>query len=329
MEIFKKVFSIFLRIIITAALLIYLFAQVDKKAMFEIISRSNKWLLLASFCVYFLIYVACLLRWGQLLGAVKIRLPLKRITISYAGSVFFNLFLPSTIGGDLMRSIDLASHTKRTKEVIATVLLDRLSGYIGLVLLSLFSLLLGWRLIQDKSVLISVVIITSVLIGVLLVLFNSFLYSRISKLLDSPNAGRIRQLIKDLHDEIHLFKNNKTVIVKSLLISVFIQSLPPLSFYLIALSLGIKINIIYFFIFIPIIGAITLLPISIGGLGLRDATTIYFFAKVGVVKNLAFAMSLLNFFFILICGAIGGIIYVLTVHHRRIQHHPSSPVHPS
>jgi hypothetical protein len=108
--------------------------------------------------------------------------------------------------------------------------------------------------------------------------------------------------------------------------SLLVQIVSPLISFVIALSLGIKINIIYFFIFLPIIGAITLLPISIGGLGLRDATTIFFFAKAGVSKDLAFAMSLISFFFLLVYGAIGGLIYVLTVHHRRIQHNQPPPL---
>ena len=233
----------------------------------------------------------------------------------------FSLFLPSTIGGDFMRSIDLAAHTKRPGEVIATVVLDRLSGYIGLVFLAIMSLAFGWKLIQDKSVLFSVSIITAILIAVLLILFNKFLFSKINKLLHTPNAGKLRQLLKDLHEEIHYFRQHKKIIVNNLILSILIQTTAPLAFLVIALSLGIKVNIIYFFIFLPIINAITLLPVSIGGLGLRDATTIFFFAKAGVSRDLSFAMSLINFFFILVCGALGGLIYVLTVHHRRIQHH--------
>ncbi len=327
MKIFKKILSILLRVSISIILLIFLFKQVDKKSLFEIIENADKPLLFLSFCVYFFVYVLCLLRWEMLLKALKIHLSLKRVIISYASSNFFSLFLPSTIGGDLMRSIDLATHTKRPHEVIATVVLDRLSGFVGLVLLALVSLMLGGKLIQDRAVLLSVAIITGILIAVLVVFFNRFFYSRINKLIHSPNAGKARQLLKDLHDEIHYFKHHKKVIVNNLFLSILVQSVPPLSFFILALSLGLKINIIYFFIFLPIIGAITLLPISIGGLGLRDATTIFFFAKIGVARDVAFAMSILNFFFVLVFGSIGGLVYVLTIRHRRIQYHPPSHIH--
>ena len=328
MAIFKKVLSIFFRVGISVALLIFLFRQVDKKSLLALVKNADKPLLFFSFIIFFISYPLCLFRWEILLKAAKIHLPLKRIIISFAGGIFFNLFLPSTIGGDLVRSIDLGSHTKKPKEVVATVLLDRLSGYIGLVIIALFAVIFGWRFVEDVSVLIPVFIILILLVAILLVLFNKYTYSKVNRLLRSPDSGRIREAITSLHQEIHLFSRDKKVIFNNLGLSLLVQLTAPLSFYLLGLSLGIKINIAYFFVFIPVIGAITLLPISIGGLGLRDASTIYFFAKAGVCKDMAFAMSLLNFSFILVCGSLGGIIYVFTVRHRRVQHHKSPPVSP-
>lgn len=336
MDIFKRIASIILRIVISIVLLVFLFKQIDKKNLLEIIKSADIPLLLTAFLVFFLNYALCLLRWQMLLKAVKIHLPLKRVIISYSGGIFFSLFLPSTIGGDFMRSLDLAAHTKKPKEVIATVLLDRLSGYIGLVFLALFSLVFGWRLIQDKSVLLCVAVLSAILIIILLVLFNKSVYSKVNRFLHSSNTDspesqnklsgidKIRELMKSLHQEIHIFRHHKKIILENLIISLIIQTVTPLVFYVTALSLGLKIDIIYFFAFLPIIGAITLLPISLGGLGLRDATTIFFFAKAGIGRNLAFAMSLLNFFFILLYGALGGLIYVLAIHRRRLQHHKPS-----
>lgn len=325
---FKKIISILFRIGISVILLIFLFRGIDKKSLFELIKNSNKPLLFYSFMTVFIMYPLAVIRWNMLLKAAKIHLPLKRVITSFSGSLFFNLFLPSTIGGDFMRSIDLASHTKKTKEVIATVLLDRLSGYIGLVSVSLLAVFLGFKLIQDKLVFIPILIITLILSLILYVLFNRRMYSKITKLLQSsehnklnsrrPAFSKIRESLSNLHHEIICFRNHKRMIYNNLILSLMIQLFTPLSFYLLGLALGIKINITYFFVFLPIITAITLLPISIGGLGLRDATTIYFFAKAGVIKNSAFAMSLLNFSFVLILGGIGGLIYAFALHNRRV-----------
>ncbi len=331
MRIIKKIISIIARVVISLALLAFLFNQVDRKSLLEIIKGVDIPLLLLAFFVFFLAYVLCLFRWVILLKALKIHLPLKRVIISYSGGVFFSLFLPSTIGGDLMRSIDLSAHTKRPREVIATIFLDRLSGYVGLVIVAVLALSIGWNLVQVKSTLFAVAVITFILAAILLILFNKFIYSKVNNLLHvsgerprskgfSGNFEKLRQILKDLHQELHYFKGHKKAMLYSVIISILIQLEGPVVFAITALSLGLKIKFIYFLIFLPIIGAITLLPISIGGLGLRDATTIYFLGKVGIVKDMAFAMSLLNFSFILVYGAIGGLIYVLTVRHRRLQH---------
>ncbi|MBU4345943.1 MAG: flippase-like domain-containing protein [Candidatus Omnitrophica bacterium] len=328
MKAFKKIFFAFLRVGISIILLIFLFKQVDNKSLLEIIKNADKFLLVSVFFIFCFTYLLALLRWEMLLKAAQIHLSLKRIIISFSGGLFFNLFLPTAVGGDLVRSLDLSTHTKRPREVIATVLLDRLSGYVALVLVALLALGFGWRFLQDRSVLIPVFIITALLASILLVLFNRFLYSKINKLLHSPTAGRIREAIKNLHHEMHIFRHHKDILVDNLIFSLVIQILGPVTFYLIALSLGLKINIIYFFIFVPIISAISLLPISIGGLGLRDASIVFFFAKTGVGQDLALAMSLLYFSFILIYGILGGFIYVLAIHHRRIQRHKPPAVLP-
>jgi len=329
MKVFKKIFSLLLRIGISVALLIFLFKfnKIDAPRLIKSIKDADKPLLLCAFLIFYFNYHFCLFRWEMLLKGAKIHLPLKRVIISFAGGIFFSLFLPSTIGGDVIRTIDLAAHTKRPREVVATVLLDRLSGYVGLVLVSLIAILLGWRFIQYKIVLVYIGVLTAILIALLLVLFNRYLYSKINQILHSPTAGKLREFIRSLHHEMYVFRHHKNIIMDNLLLSICIQVITPIVFYLTALSLGVEINVLYFFIFLPIIGAITLLPISIGGLGVRDALTIFFFAKAGVNKDLALAISLMNFLFILFYAGIGGLIYVLTVHHRRIQHYPSPHLH--
>ncbi|MDD5154985.1 MAG: lysylphosphatidylglycerol synthase transmembrane domain-containing protein [Candidatus Omnitrophica bacterium] len=324
----KQALLIILRIAISIALLIFLFRQVNRETMFETVRGANKYLLIAAFLVYFFTYLICLYRWQMLLKASGIHLPLKRVIISFSGGIFFSLFLPSSIGGDFMRSVDLALFTRKPRQIVATVLLDRLSGYVGLVILTLLAVLFGWKLVLDRSIVIAICILIVVLVIALLVLFNKFVYSRINKFLGPPGSGRIREAIGNLHQEMHYFRNHKKVMVNNVILSILVQAVAPLTFYLIALAIGVKLDLVYFFIFLPIIGAVTLLPVSIGGLGLRDAMTIFFFGKIGMAKDLAFAMSLLSFLFMVIYGSIGGLIYVLTIRHRRIQPDQPSAVFP-
>jgi len=316
----KNILLILLRIGLSIILLVLLFKfnKIDFQVLINDIKSADKNLLLMGCLVFLFAHFLAFLRWKMLLKVVGIKIALKRLICAFSGGIFFSIFLPSTIGGDLVRAADLAGHTHKTKEVIATVFLDRLSGYIGLVLVILPALLLGRNLVLDKVVFTSVSVIIILLIGLLLILFNNNIYLKITKFLSSPGSGKIKEAIKDMHQEIHVFRNHKQMIALNLFISFFIQLIMPVSVYLVALSLGIKINFLYFIIFLPIIGAITLLPIAIGGLGLREGLYVVYFAKVGVAKQLALAMSLLSFSFVVFYGAIGGLIYVLTVRRRRL-----------
>jgi len=319
---FKRILSVLLRVSISIILLALLFKlnKIDIRSLINDIKDVNKLFLGAGFAVFFLVYLFGFLRWRMLLSAAGIRTSLKKLISSFSGGVFFSIFLPSTIGGDVVRSADLAGHTRKAKEVIATVLLDRLSGYIGLVFVVLPAILLGRDLVLDRVVFSSVAVIIALLVIILLVLFDSSIYSKITKFLATPGAEEIKEMVKDMHREIHVFRHRRKIIVYNLILSFLAQIITPLSIYFIALSLGVKINFIYFLIFIPIIGAITLLPVAIGGLGLRESLFVVYFAKAGVIKQLALAMSLLSFSFIVAYGAIGGLFYVLTVHHRRLQY---------
>jgi len=327
-KIFKKTLTIFLRIGISIILFVILFhsKEIDIKSLLDHIHSANKPFLLLAFSFVFLNYILCFFRWNILLKAANIHLPIKRVVISFCGGVFFSLFLPSSIGGDFARSIDLARHTQKTKEVIATVFMDRLSGYVGLASVTLFSLCFGWGIVNnDLAVLVPVAIIVLVLIFILLVLFNKFLYTKVNNFLHIPNSGRIRESIKNLLQEIHYFRDKKGVLLESLVLSLIVQAIGPIAVYITARALGVSgVKLLYFFIFVPIIGAITLLPIAIGGFGIRESASVFLFAKAGIDGIAAMAIALLNSYFIFIFGVIGGMIYVFTLHYRRLQHSASS-----
>jgi uncharacterized protein (TIRG00374 family) len=318
MRFLKKALIVLLKISISVILLIFLFKQIDIHSLLDIIKGINKPLLAIAYVFSSSIYIICFYRWKMLLSAVGLSVSPARLIAPFSGGVFFNVFLPSTVGGDVVKSMDLALHTKKPSQVVATVILDRISGYAGMTLVAVAACILGIKLIQVRAVLWAVAGIAGILIVLLLAVFNKFVYSRIRKLFYSHTSGKIWAVLESVHEEMHNLKDNKKVIIKNLTLSLLIQLISPVSMYIVSLSMGAKINLLFFLVFLPIVGAITLLPISIGGLGLRDYTMVLLFAKAGVSKDLALAMSLLGFGFILLNAAIAGLIYVFTLHHRRV-----------
>jgi uncharacterized protein (TIRG00374 family) len=315
----KKILFFILRLCVSVALFIFLFKKIDTKVLLSNIQTADKFILTGAFLICLLSLVFAFLRWNMLLATLGITASLKRRIASFAGGNFFNYFLPSTIGGDLIRTFDLALHTKKTREVVATVLLDRLSGYVGLEIVFLAALLLGWKLVPMKIIFLPAILITLLLIALLLLIFNNFFYSRLNWLFSLPLCGKFGEALKSLHEELHIFRKNKTAIIYNVLLSVAIQIISPLSAYVIALSLGLRLSFLYFLIFLPIIAVITLLPISLGGMGFREFLGVYFFATVGVPKDVSLAFSLIGLFMVLTYACLGGLFYVFTLHYRRKQ----------
>ena len=315
----KKIIAFILRLSVSAGLLIVLFTRVDMRSLTLAVKNADKIILLVAFLALFLDYLLAFLRWQMLIKAYGIEVSISRLAVSYSAGLFFNALLPSTIGGDLARSFDLGTFAKKIRRSIATVILDRLSGYVGVILVVLPAVFLKPELLQDKLILLSVIAMVAIFIVVVMLLFNRAAYLQASRFLGFLKLGRFSQSLKDLHQDMHdLAGLPRSVIPLNLIVSVFIQGIGPIVFYFIALALGIKVNILYYLIYIPLVGVITLLPVSIGGLGLRDATIVFLFARLGVPQDAALAMSLLFFAFSFIYATLGGIVYVFSLRTRRI-----------
>lgn len=313
----KKTISSALRIFVSLVLLFVLFRKIDFRGTFKVIVHLNPFYFVLALVIFFILTVLVFYRWKMLLDAHKVEVPLMRALSSFSGGLFINLFTPSTIGGDLSRSIDLGEYTKCYGVIAATVLLDRLSGFAGLVTVAIVSLIFGHRLIGDFSVYLTVFLLALLLTGVLLILFNQGIYNRLSR--SVSKKGKFWENFKKLHSEIYFFRQHRGVLYVNFIYSIIIQGGASVFSYFILRSLNTKINMLYPLVFNPVITVITTIPISISGLGLRDASSIFFYSKAGVAKDIALAQSLLNFAVILMCGFLGGILYVSTLHYRRLQ----------
>ena len=127
-----------------------------------------------------------------------------------------------------------------------------------------------------------------------------------------------------MHFDIMLLKDKQREGWKAIMLSCLSQVTLAFVFFLIAKALHQDIQIVYFLIFVPMICVVSSLP-SIGGLGVREAGTVYLFSKIGVESGISVSMSLLLFLFMVTIGLIGGLVYVFTISSRRIQHCASGP----
>lgn len=311
-----KKLLLLLRLSATVGIFFILFKLVPYSAIINIYRNSYKIYLLAGYLVFSFSHLIGVFRWKFLLSSLGLKISFREAFYAFFSGLFFNLFFPSLIAGDLFRGLSISYRHGEIKKVASSVLMDRFSGSIALALVAFFSLLIGRNIIEEKRIFFAVFILCAVIGILFLLIFNRKAFLLVTRIL-RKNSSLYTKLVK-FHDQLAFFKNNPYVFIKAIIFSLFIQALLPIGFFIISKAFNIQVNIIYFLILVPIIAAIALIPITIAGAGTREASAVYFFSLIGISRDVGLGMSLMNLIFLLFSGIIGGVFYV-TVYHRWLQ----------
>ncbi|MGE0267935.1 MAG: lysylphosphatidylglycerol synthase transmembrane domain-containing protein [Candidatus Omnitrophota bacterium] len=313
----KNIFNYVLRIGISAALLWWLFSKIDIEQTANVIKSAELGYVLLAFGFFVTTYILTYHRWRLFIKALKLEVPYREIVRYFFIGMFGNLFLPSAIGGDAIKIYGLCQYTSQKAKVVASILLDRLSGYAGLVIVVIVAFAAGYKLINSPGIIIPILLIIPGTIMIAAVLFNETIYEFVCRVFD--RIPKFKKALMQMHYDIALLKDNKGYGYAGIGLSCASHvCLAVLSFF-IAKGLHQDVKLIYFLLFFPLISVASILP-SLGGLGVREAAAVYFFGKIGIDSGIAASITLIAYIFMVIVGLIGGAIYVFTLSSGRIQH---------
>lgn len=283
-----------IRILGSIILLMFVMRAVIIEEILFTLSKLNLWIYFASFAVYLGNKLISSYRWQLLLQVQNINLGLLELyKINLLGLVF-NSVLPSTVGGESVRIYWLVNKypEEKTPSVIAT-LADKILGLIALVFL-VFVVLPFNTLIDDQIRNIGIVLLGSIL----LIILSAVL---------APNSGiakMVRRLmfsnwLKIMYDKtivsLNKYRNEKRIVAKSFLLAVVFQTIAVVNQYLRFKSLDIDVSLLYLFLAIPVTTLIVTIPISIGGLGLREISLIGLLAVTGIENHEVFSYTIVGY----------------------------------
>lgn len=229
------------------------------------------------------------------------------LSLTYIG-YFFNNFLPSAIGGDVVKAYYVCRKLHDKTGPFMAVFVDRAIGLMTMVLMAFVALLLTGTTIVGGNVANAVYLITAISA---LAIF--FMLSRRFASFFSPALKLVRPIethIRNIYDAVNRYRHNHYVLGWAFLISIISQLLFYASIWIFACSIGSRISFMNILLRMPIIGMMSLLP-SINGLGVREGTTVLLFAPL-IGEGNAFAVSILWLFVLVIASIIGGLIYGLS-----------------
>lgn len=277
----------------------------------EVLASLNYLYFLPICLLLFMNTVLSALKWRLLLAADGVNIPLSTLTMTYLIGSFYNLFLPSNIGGDSYRIYDIAQKSRDSVRSAASVFADRFSGFLALVSLSLVSSILVAREFNNLFFFLAPLLIFLIMLVVLIALVRE---KPVRSLLRLTRLDRFPFLVK-LTEKFFLsfqcYGADRKLLSQVMLISFVFQLSVILIVQLLALSLHASVSFFYFSAFVPLITLMEALPVSMFGLGLRDMGYVFFFGWVGMTDVQTRSLALLFLATSVGYSLIGGVVYLL------------------
>ena len=295
-----------LKIGLSLGLLALLFTHIGIGEAMGAIRQMDLRAFAAAFSLFLLGVLMRAYRWQGLLEAVQLHASFRRLVVLYFVGSFFNTFLPTGLGGDVVRVYELSRDSQRMAESVGTVFVDRLAGLVVLFGLAVLALPFSEELITTELKLAILAIAGGGILATW-ILFQKSWADRVLRLL--PFGDRLQGKVMDLYQAVHAC--GMGAMGRALGVSLFFNLLLMAVVALLALGLGIHVSLWYFMLFVPLISFSLTLPISISGLGVRETTFVLLFGQAGVGQPKALALSLAFYGVGLATGLVGALLYAL------------------
>ena len=298
---------ILLKVIISLGALIYVVRRVDLTEVLQLFQEMDWGPFLAALLLFLSGSLVRAYRWGALVWSLDVSVSWWRLVMLYFVGSFFSLFLPTGVGGDAVKMYELSRNDHKVSAAISSVVVDRFLGLFVLFAMALLALLMGHRLIQPQVQLLIVGIFGAIVVLVALVWQRSWLERWGRRFGVNRLLGRIK-VLRELYESLHLY--HPTALWYATLASIVWNLILILGYYLLGRAVGIGLSAWYYFLLVPIISALLMIP-SVGGLGIREGGTVLLFSQVGASEHQALALALAYDLTLLVIALIGAGTYII------------------
>nr|WP_290667220.1 lysylphosphatidylglycerol synthase transmembrane domain-containing protein [Ardenticatena sp.] len=302
-----------LKLSLTVLLLGMLLRLVGWRETWATLRRAHPGYLGLAVLLYMLTMWVRAWRWQVFLEGQGIRVSVSRLTYLYFVGSFFNMVLPSGMGGDVVKYYELARHDRGDHahfraRVASSVLADRMCGLMVLFLMG--TAVVPWaRGLDVKMTLALLVALTVVSIAGVALLLNKRVRAWAETHIPLARALINRRGIRGLYASLDGY--TRPVLVRATLYSLLFNMLIIIINVVIGWAYNVHIDLLYYLIFVPIFSFTLALPISINGLGVREGAYVALFTQAGVAQSVALAMSLTFYAVTLAIGLMGGVLYAV------------------
>ena len=309
-----------LKLAVSGALLALLFSRIDVAKLWASARQARlSWLAIA-LGLYALTTLASVWRWSLLLDAQDVPVPFTALFGSFSVALFFNNFLPSNIGGDVVRIADTARIARSKTLAAMVVLADRTMGMMALLLVAaagssfVASVHNGYLPLPIWPIWLWAAFAAGVVVGVPLLWWPTAL-ARLLQPLTVFHPEWVGGRIGTLTQTLKRFRHHWGAVVTCFAGAVFVQ-IGTVTFNLaVAHALSIPISVFDIAVLIPVAGVVQMVPVSINGFGVREAMFSFYFTRIGLSIEAAILLSLTATALVMLYSLTGAAVYVGRGHH--------------
>ncbi len=302
-----------LKLLVSLGLLAVLFARTDTGSLWRSLRTASLPWVLAALGLYLVQMLISAWRWGLLLRAQGVRLTERRLLASYLVAAFFNNFLPSNIGGDVIRIRDTSRPARSRALATTVVLVDRGIGLMGLVLVAAVGAsatgVHGARAVPILPSWLWGSLLFATLVSAPAVMAPSGV-GRLLRPLTVLHPEWVGGQIARLTDTLTRFREHPSSLVWGFCGAVTVQGMLVVYYAAVARSLNIPISMAQLAVIVPLSFVVQLVPVSVNGFGVREATFSFYFSRIGLPIESAMALSLGATALVMLFSLSGAAVYV-------------------
>jgi hypothetical protein len=304
-----------LKTAVSVGLLWVLFSRVDVARLWSIARTASAPWLAGALAVYLAMILTSAWRWGLLLKAQGLSFSFGTLTSSFLVATFFNNFLPSNIGGDVIRIADTAPAAGSKTLATTVVLIDRGIGLLGLVLLAAIGATAGRQALGQAA--------GGVGAGMLWAGFGLATMIATPALLMPEGFAKLLKPLRVIHPEwvderierlttaLARFRESPASLGGCFVGAVMVQTLIVAFYLAVAHSMRIPVGFTDLAVIVPITLIVQMLPLSMNGFGVREATFGFYFNRLGLPLESALLVSFMGAALVMLFSLSGGLIYMM------------------
>ena len=310
--------------LVSAGLLFFVASHIDWPQLLELLRTARPGWLGAAVLLMGAERVVAVIKWDILLVAKGTKVPfwpLMRITLM---GNFAGLFLPSSLSIDVVRGYELYRHTARGALSASSVLVDRILGLFSLLMICLVGMLFHGSWTASPAPRIFLIAATVAAAAPVFVLQLESVPRWVERRWPAASRHPLANKALAAHRAFLDYKRYPRALAACFIGSVLLQIVRVLTVYALALTFSVDAPLLLIFVIVPVSMLLVMIPITIGGLGVREASFVALFAAAGMSKTDAFAVSFANSVLANLVSMLGGLAYLF---HRSaaVPAPPTSP----